>query len=557
MDFFTEFLWIYGAALLSALLFKRVGLPSIIAYLVAGAVIGPSALGLVADPTEYSLLAEFGVVLLLFALGLEFSLPKLFAMRTTVFGVGGGQVLLCMAIFGIATYVWGTTPTVSFLIAASLALSSTAIVTKELADIGQVHTDHGRLSVGVLLFQDLAAVAFLIVVPVLGATSGADVSLSSELWTALVKGVILVLVLLAVGRWLLPVMFSEVARSESDEIFLLSTMVVVLVAAWVTHALGLSMALGAFVIGMMLGESHFRHQINSDIRGFKDLLLGLFFVSVGMNVEVSLLVEYWPRLILFALALVAIKFVLIAVLIRVSGHSKVASLRAGLNLAQAGEFGLALLTIGFAVGLIPADQASFIAIVAVMSMAVSPLLIRRADQLIARFNVSGDVQAEESVSVGEELVGHVVVGGYGRVGRVLVTFLKSLDIPYVVIERNVTRVNEARQDGANVTYGDCTRLDMLKDVHMRQARLAVLTFDSLEQAEETIAHIRTVGCQVPVLVRTYDQFGLDSLVSLGANHVVPEMREGAILIAEQMSIMLDVPRYDIDKLVSQVRNHTK
>lgn len=557
MDFFTEFLWIYGAALLSALLFKRVGLPSIIAYLVAGAVIGPSALGLVADPTEYSLLAEFGVVLLLFALGLEFSLPKLFAMRTTVFGVGGGQVLLCMAIFGIATYVWGTTPTVSFLIAASLALSSTAIVTKELADIGQVHTDHGRLSVGVLLFQDLAAVAFLIVVPVLGATSGADVSLSSELWTALVKGVILVLVLLAVGRWLLPVMFSEVARSESDEIFLLSTMVVVLVAAWVTHALGLSMALGAFVIGMMLGESHFRHQINSDIRGFKDLLLGLFFVSVGMNVEVSLLVEYWPRLILFALALVAIKFVLIAVLIRVSGHSKVASLRAGLNLAQAGEFGLALLTIGFAVGLIPADQASFIAIVAVMSMAVSPLLIRRADQLIARFNVSGDVQAEESVSVGEELVGHVVVGGYGRVGRVLVTFLKSLDIPYVVIERNVTRVNEARQDGANVTYGDCTRLDMLKDVHMRQARLAVLTFDSLEQAEETIAHIRTVGCQVPVLVRTYDHFGLDSLVSLGANHVVPEMREGAILIAEQMSIMLDVPRDDIDKLVSQVRNHTK
>ncbi len=557
MDFFTEFLWIYGAALLSALLFKRVGLPSIIAYLVAGAVIGPSALGLVADPTEYSLLAEFGVVLLLFALGLEFSLPKLFAMRTTVFGVGGGQVLLCMAIFGIATYVWGTTPTVSFLIAASLALSSTAIVTKELADIGQVHTDHGRLSVGVLLFQDLAAVAFLIVVPVLGATSGADVSLSSELWTALMKGVILVLVLLAVGRWLLPVMFSEVARSESDEIFLLSTMVVVLVAAWVTHALGLSMALGAFVIGMMLGESHFRHQINSDIRGFKDLLLGLFFVSVGMNVEVSLLVEYWPRLILFALALVAIKFVLIAVLIRVSGHSKVASLRAGLNLAQAGEFGLALLTIGFAVGLIPADQASFIAIVAVMSMAVSPLLIRRADQLIARFNVSGDVQAEESVSVGEELVGHVVVGGYGRVGRVLVTFLKSLDIPYVVIERNVTRVNEARQDGANVTYGDCTRLDMLKDVHMRQARLAVLTFDSLEQAEETIAHIRTVGCQVPVLVRTYDHFGLDSLVSLGANHVVPEMREGAILIAEQMSIMLDVPRDDIDKLVSQVRNHTK
>lgn len=555
MDFFTEFLWIYGAALLSAMLFKRVGLPSIIAYLVAGAIIGPSALGLVADPSEYSLLAEFGVVLLLFALGLEFSLPKLFAMRATVFGVGGGQVLLCMAIFGAATYVWGTTPTVSFLIAASLALSSTAIVTKELADIGQVHTDHGRLSVGVLLFQDLAAVAFLIVVPVLGATSGGDVSLSSELWSALVKGVILVLVLLAVGRWLLPAMFSEVARAESDEIFLLSTMVVVLVAAWVTHALGLSMALGAFVIGMMLGESHFRHQINSDIRGFKDLLLGLFFVSVGMNVEVSLLVEYWPRLILFALVLVAIKFALIAMLIRASGHNKVASLRAGLNLAQAGEFGLALLTIGFSVGLIPADQASFIAIVAVMSMAVSPLLIRRADQLIARFDDSDTGHTEESVSAGQELVGHVVVGGYGRVGRVLVTFLKSLDIPYVVIERNVTRLKEARQDGANATYGDCTRLDMLKDVHMRQARLAVLTFSSLEQAEETIAHIRTVGCQVPVLVRTYDHFGLESLVSLGANHVVPEMREGAILIAEQMSVMLDVPRDDIDKLVSQVRNN--
>jgi len=553
MDFFTELLWIYGAALLTALLFKRVGIPSIIAYLVAGAIIGPSALGLVKAPEEYALLAEFGVVLLLFALGLEFSIPRLLAMKGAVFGVGGGQVALCMVIFGAATYLWGTTASVSFLIAASLALSSTAIVTKELADIQQVHTDHGRLSIGVLLFQDLAAVAFLIVVPVLGAAAGSDVSLSTELGWALVKGVVLVLVLLAVGRWVLPVMFKEVARSESDEIFLLSTLVVVLVAAWVTHALGLSMALGAFVIGMMLGESHFRHQINSDIRGLKDILLGLFFVSVGMNVEISLLLEYWPRIVVFVLALVSIKFILIAGLIKSSGYSKAVSCRAALNLAQAGEFGLALLTIAFSVGLIPADQASFIAIVAVLSMALSPLLIRQADRIVNYFS-TGTVEPQEETLQTSEYVGHVVVGGYGRVGRVLIEFLKSLDIPYIVVERDVTRVHEARLNGVNATYGDCSRLDILKDVHMRDARLAVLTFDSIEQAEESIEHIRGAGCDVPILVRTHDQYGLESLLSLGANHVVPEMREGAILIAEQMSLMLDIPSEKIGALVTQVRN---
>lgn len=551
MEFFNDLIIIFCAALVSVLFFTRLRVTSIVAFMVAGVVIGPNVTGAVSDPSEFYLLAEFGVVLLLFSLGLEFSLPKLVRLKGVVFGVGGAQVVFCMMIFGASTYLWGSSLEASIVIAGALALSSTAIVTKELGEMREVHSEHGRLSVGVLLFQDLAAVALLIIVPVFGATE-TESSLAVELGFALAKGVALLIALLAVGRWILPAFFNEVASTSSQEVFMISTLVVVLVASWVTHALELSMALGAFITGMMLGESHFRHQVNSDIRGFKDVLLALFFVFIGMQVDIALLIEYWPRILFFTIGLVFVKFVFVTVLIRLFGYSQPTSLRTGINLAQAGEFGLALLTIAMSHGILPLEQASFITIVAVASMALSPTLIRKGEPIVARLTRSNVDYTEND----EKLVpssGHVILGGYGRVGKVIVEYFKRFDIPYIVIERDAIRVAQGRAEGVNITFGDGTRLDMLKSCHLEEARLAILSFDTIDDAEETLEHIRSAGCVVPVLVRTFESSDFETLLNIGANRVVPEMQEGAIWIAQQMVSMLELDEAKAAEVAADIR----
>ena len=410
--FFEELLAIMCASLLATVLLQRLRLPNIIAYLLAGSIIGPHIMGWVAQPSDFAFLAEFGVVFLLFALGLEFSLPKLIALRSSVFGLGGIQVVFCTLAFGGAVWLWGTTLEAAIIIAGALALSSTAIVTKELSTLREVHSRHGQLSIGVLLFQDLAAVLFLILVPVLAGNE--STSLLTALGSAFGKGVFLVILLLSVGKWLLPPLYKEVALAKSDEVFVLSTLVIVMLASWVTHSFHLSMALGGFVIGMMLGESHFRHQINSDIRAFKDILLGLFFVTIGMNIQVQLLLDFWPRILVFTATLILIKTILISFLVKLSGDSKNIAVQTGLNLAQAGEFGLALLALGVMHGVLPDDQASFIILVAIFSMAVSPFLIRYSNQISSSlWALLGDKNAKnisDEYRVTLPQLDHVIIG---------------------------------------------------------------------------------------------------------------------------------------------------
>ncbi|RMA82424.1 cation:proton antiporter [Umboniibacter marinipuniceus] len=549
-QYFDQLLIILAAALASAVIFRRLYVPSIVAYLVAGAVIGPSVMGWIDEPQQFSFLAEFGVVFLLFALGLEFSVPKLLRLKGPVFGVGSAQVLLCMLIFGSATYLWGASVESAFVIAGALALSSTAIVTKELSTLGEVHTDHGRLSIGVLLFQDLVAVVLLIVIPVLGASSGAD--LGTALGVALVKGLLLAAILLAVGRWVLPIVYREVAKSQSSEIFVLSTLVIVMVAAWVTHAAGLSMALGAFVTGMMLGECHYKHQIESDIRGFRDILLGLFFVTVGMNVDASMLVEYAPRIILFTLALVALKALIIAVLIRLLGYPAKPAAQSGLILSEAGEFGLALLTIAVSYGLLPNEQASFIMIVAVLSMALSPFLIRYGHHVVARWLKPSKLDTDDGTTANDQEK-LVLVGGYGRVGKAVVRLLALQEVPYLVIERDPEVVAAARKQGIRITYGDCTEMSILSTCGIGSARLALLSFDTLDHATEVIEHIRSADVTTPLMIRLPDSAGVDELIALGANHLFPEMVEATISAVTNVSTLLSLD----DTLTQQLENELR
>lgn len=551
-DIFQQFLIILTFSLLGAILFRRLRLATIVAYIAAGVLIGPFSLDLIETPEQFSFLAEFGVVFLLFALGLEFNLGKMLAMRFAVFGVGGVQVATCTLIFASAVYLWGATLSAAIMIAGALALSSTAIVTRELLNNRQLHNLHGQLSVGVLIFQDLVAVVFLALVPVLGGSQ--DVSLANALLVAAVSATTLLAILLAAGKWILPLVYTEVSKSNSQEIFLLSTLVIVLLAAWLTHSFNLSMALGAFIIGMMLGESPFKYQVESDIRPFKDILLGLFFVTIGLNLDLSLLLDYWPRIIVLTIGLVGLKTIVVALVVRLLGFGTQDAVTVGLNLAQAGEFGLALMALALINGIVPPDQASFIILVATFSMVVSPFLIRHATWISKKMIfTSAESPGTRSIQVQLHLNNHVIIGGFGRLGSTVASFLEINDIPYIGIDTDIDLVEKYRKQGKNIVYGDSNNVEILDHCNLASAGLIVLTFKSLEQGKAAIAGIRQRNTTVPIIARCQDHHNFDELVSLGANHVFPELLESSLLISRHILALMSVDEQTIDNQISDYR----
>lgn len=550
-ELFQQFLIILAFSLVGAVLLHRLRMATIVAYIVVGALIGPTALGLIEDPGQFSFLAEFGVVFLLFTLGLEFSFKKMTAMRFAVFGVGGMQVAVCTSVFAIAVFLWGATWPAAIMIAGTLALSSTAIVTRELVNNSQIHRLHGQLSIGVLLFQDMVAVVFLVLVPVFGDSE--SVSLAASLSTAGINAAILLALLLAAGKWLLPFVYTEVAQSKSEEIFALTTLVIVLLAAWLTHSFHLSMALGGFVTGMMLGEGKFHYQIQSDIRSFRDILLGLFFVTIGMSVDLTLLLTYWPRILTFTCALLVIKTFVVALSVRLLGYNNQEALRVGLNLAQAGEFGIALMALALLNRIVPPEQASFVTIIAILSMVVSPFLVRHSGHL-SRL-VFGDRMAPTDFQPARmELDNHVIIGGYGRLGTTLAELLDRNDIPYVAIDTDIKLVEKFRNEGRNIVYGDSTNPEILASCHLTSARLVVLTFKSIEQGKAAITSIRQRAPDVAIIVRCLENDGFDELLSLGANQVFQELLESSLTISRQALQILNVNEAVIDAQINEYRH---
>lgn len=547
-ELFQQYTIILSLSLVGVLLLRRLNMATIVAYIVVGAAIGPSGFGLIASPEQFSFIAEFGVVFLLFALGLEFSLKKMLTMRFAVFGVGSFQVVVCTAVFFSAVYLWGSSFAAAIIIAGSLALSSTAIVTRELSNNRQLHSLHGQLSIGVLLLQDLVAVLFLILVPVLGAEG--DGGLLPALATAIFNSALLIAILLAVGLWVLPPIYSEVSKSNSSEIFVLTTLVIVLLAAWLTHAFHLSMTLGAFVIGMMLGEGPTKYQIENDIRPFKDILLGLFFVTIGMNLDLGLLVTYWPRILIFTIGLILVKGVAVAAVVRFLGYSWRDSATVGFDLAQAGEFGLALMALAIANQVVPSDQASIIILIAIFSMMVSPFLIRHAATL-ARTLFPSDSESTRKLPINLHLENHVIIGGYGRLGSMLAESLDNNGIGYVAIERDIEIVEKYRKRGKNIVYGDSNNVEILNLCHLSSAKLVVLTFKSIEEGKSAITRIRQKNANVPMIVRCQNHTHYDELISLGANHVFPELLESSLMIMRNVLMLLDINEEQIDSQISE------
>ncbi|ATL95159.1 potassium transporter [Aeromonas sp. CU5] len=531
---------LFTAVLLVAT-FRRLGLPVILAYLIAGVLLGPHGLAVITGQSIMQTIAELGIVFLMFSLGLEFSLPKLLAMRRLVLGVGVLQVLLTSLLFFALAWWWGLGLAQSLVVAGTLALSSTAVVIKQLGEQKQLHTRRAQLGVSVLLFQDLAVVPLLVMIPILAQPDVQGSALAAEIAWATLKGLFALLTLLAVGKWLLPLLFHEVARARSDELFVLSALLVALLAAFMTHSLGLSMALGAFLAGMMLGESHYRHQLEVDIKPFRDVLMGLFFITIGMAMDWELVARAWWQVLVCVVLLVLCKSLLVLLAGRLMGERKRDSMAAGIMLSQVGEFGFVLLALALHHGLLDQQLVSLLIGIGIISIAMTPWLVTQAHSLARSLTDPALLTRSEVAQSGLSKNQHVIIAGFGRAGQTCARFLKIEEIPFLALDLDPERVSEAKLAGEQVAFGDASRRDILLAAGLLRARLVIITFDDRKRVEAMLALIRELAGELKVLVRTRDDSFLEQYKQAGAFEVIPESQEGALMLVSHLLLNCDIP----------------
>jgi CPA2 family monovalent cation:H+ antiporter-2 len=548
-----ELLAILSSAVLIVWLFRRLHLPAILAYLVAGMLVGDHGLSLVQDQVDYDHFAELGIVFLLFTLGLEFSLPKLIAMRHLVLAVGSLQVGISLVFFmGIALF-FGQTFASSLVIGGIIALSSTAIVIRQLSETGAMKRKSGQLSVAILLFQDVAVVPLLIIIPMFAQES--DTSMAVELMIALVKGVFVVTLLMFAGKWLLPRLFNLVAQVRTDELFVLTTLLVTLVASSLTQWFGLSMALGAFLAGMMLGESQYKHQLEADIRPYRDILLGLFFVTVGMKLDIGIVYASPFTILGVMVSFMIVKILIIAFLAKRAGEASKDAWAAGFMLAQMGEFGFVLIALANQVKLLPVETASILLGAGVLSMAITPYMINNARRWSLLLSNEKPIETDHLTELPEqtELSDHVIICGFGRIGQTVSRFLKQESIKFVAIDIDPLRTSKARDAGENVLFGSSRQTELLQAAHLSKAKLVVIAFGEDKQSLEVIQKVRSLSPDVPILVRTRNDDQLQALQEAGANQVVPESLEGSLMLVSQVLSLTGVPFSRIIRRVQKER----
>ena len=556
MSGYFEILAILTCAVVVVWLFRRIKLPAILAYLVAGVIVGQHGLNLAHEQVDYDHFAELGIVFLLFTLGLEFSLPRLMAMRHLVISVGSLQVGISLLVFMIAGLFFGLSIPAAFVVGSILALSSTAIVIRQLSESGAMKRKSGQLSVAILLFQDVAVVPLLIIIPMLALDS--QTSMVWALTLAMVKGVVVVALLLFVGKWLLPKIFNIIAQVRTDELFVLTTLLVTLLAAAFTQWFGLSMALGAFLAGMMLSESEYKHQLEADIRPYRDILLGLFFITVGMKLDVGLLVTSPFSLLGMMICFMVIKVLIIKTLAVKAGESSKDAWASGLMLAQMGEFGFVLIALASQTQVLPLDISSMLLGAGVISMAITPYMMNNARSwaLFLSQEKTPDSLDLSQLPENNTLENHVIICGFGRVGQTVSRFLKQDAIDFVAIDVDPLRTQKAREAGENVLFGSSRQTEVLNAAHLSQAKLVVIAFGDDKQSLEVIQKVRSMNGDVPILVRTRNDDQLNALQAAGANEVVPESLEGSLMLVSQVLSLSGVPFSRIMRRVQKERkNH--
>ncbi len=551
------------AAVLGVVVFRNLKLPPMLGYLAVGVLIGPNALALAQNSEGIAHLAEFGVVFLMFAIGLEFNLPRLRAMRRHVFGLGLLQVLFTMLLTMAGAYglnlllpdQWSISWQAALALSGVMAMSSTAIVVKLMADRLELESEHGKRVMGILLFQDLAVVPLLVLIPALGSPAN---ELLGSLGLALFKAVVLLSLLLLGGQRLMRSWLTQVARHKSNELFMLNLLLITLGLAWLTELAGLSLALGAFVAGMLIAETEFKHQVETDIRPFHDVLLGLFFITIGMMLDWSIVWQRWPLVLMLMASSLLLKLVLITALTRLLDATMGVALRTGLYLTQAGEFGFVLLSLTHERGLIEAVTLNPILASMVLSMLATPFIIMYSNRIVLRLVASEWLQQSlQMTSIARQAIGtsgHVIICGYGRCGQNLARMLEGEKIPYMALDLDPDRVRQATAAGNAVAYGDAARLQALMAAGLGRASAVVITYLDVPGALKVLANVRAHAPSVPVIVRTQDDYALDRLRAAGATEVVPESIEGSLMLASHALALVGVPMRRVIRLVQDQRD---
>ncbi|WGT63903.1 monovalent cation:proton antiporter family protein [Variovorax paradoxus] len=551
------------AAVIGVVVCRSLKLPPMLGYLSAGVLIGPHALALAQNSEGIRHLGEFGVVFLMFVIGLEFSLPKLRAMRKHVFGLGLLQVLLTMTLATAGALLiasqlppaWRLGWQTALALSGALTMSSTAIVVKLMAERLELESEHGKRVMGVLLFQDLAVVPLLVLIPALGAPPEA---LAKAIGFAMVKAVLLIGVLLYGGPRVMRWWLTLVARRRSEELFILNVLLITLGLAWLTELAGLSLALGAFIAGMLVSETEYKHQVETDIRPFHDVLLGLFFITVGMSLDWHIVVDRWALVGVLLLVPLAFKLVLVTVLARVLGATSGVSLRTGLYLAQAGEFGFVLLTLAQERSLLPPWLANPVLASMVLSMLATPFIVMYTNAIVRKLVASDWLQQSlQMTSIARKTINtakHVIICGYGRCGQNLARILEREGIPYMALDLDPDRVRQAAAAGDSVVFGDAARLQALMAAGLARASAVVVTYLDVPGAMKVLANTRAHAPQVPVIVRTQDDHDLEKLQAAGATEVVPEAIEGSLMLASHALALVGVPMRRVIRVVQDQRD---
>ncbi len=535
---------------------RLLALPPIIGYLGVGLALGPRALGAVSSDAMTRHLAEIGVVFLMFSIGLEFSLSKLRVMRREVFGLGLAQVSLTIAAcVALAFVAGGGNWQAGLAVGGVVAMSSTAVVSKMLAERMELDTPHGRSIIGVLLFQDLAVVPLLIVVPVL--SQPAD-SIGAAIVLGMGKAVIVLGVLLFAGPRLMRAWFGLVARRKSTELFMLNVLLVILAMAFLTSLAGLSLALGAFLAGMLISETDYRYRVEDEIKPFRDVLLGLFFVTVGMTLDPQLVLENaWQVLALLAL-LVGFKFALIGLLARAFGLPAGTALRTALALAQGGEFGFVLLAQAGALGVVGEALGQPLLAAMVLSMIATPFLINASNRIVLRF--AGSEWMLRSLEMHRvavqtlETERHVIILGYGRNGQHIARLLEAEGVRYVALDLDPERVREAALAGDTVVFADSSRREALIAAGVLRAEAVVVTFAESAEAVRAVAHVLSLNPSVPVIARAREDSDIARLTAAGASEIVPEALESGLMLASHTLVWVGVPLSRVVRRVRAVRD---
>ncbi|MDX9738719.1 MAG: cation:proton antiporter, partial [Azonexus sp.] len=540
-----------GASVFAVVLFRRFNLPPVLGYLAVGSIIGPHALNLMTDIKRLTALAEFGVVFLMFSIGLEFSLSKLYAMKRIVFGLGLLQVLITMLAGMGITLLSGFGWQLGIALGAVLAMSSTAVLTKLLAERMELDAVHGRQVIGVLLFQDLAVVPLLVLLPAL---TQPPEKLAILMGIAILKAIAVLALILVFGQKLMRKWFHLVARAKSAEVFVLNVLLITLAMATLTELAGLSLALGAFVAGMLIAETEFRLQVEEDIKPFRDVLMGLFFVTIGVKLDMHILFDLWWQVLLVLALLLLTKALIVGLLAWRARTSPANSIRSALWLCAGGEFGFVLLG---EIARLPKNVEQVVLTALVLSMLLAPFIVQYSERLVLRFVASEwltrSMHLTQIAAHSMNSEKHAILCGFGRNGQYMARFLAEEGIQSIALDLDPDRVREAAAGGESVVFGDAGRKEALLAAGLQRASVVVVTVSDTALSEKVLHHVQQLRPELPVVVRTADEKDMARLIRAGAAEVVPETLEASLMIASHALALVGVPINRVLKRVRQVR----